>query len=301
VYPVYNSRVPFRENIGTVTQEQIQNFHRNYYIGPNVAVVGTGDVNHEQLVELANKAFGNLPNSGTGSASNADKPYFTPSLMFMRDDEMANINIGSFFEAPGWTHQDYYAMKLFNNILGEYTSDKYTGHHLNTPDRQYNTIHTHLGNCPDVTVHKSVYLPHSDTGLFANYFHGNEVHGFAMLYMGQLVLSDYALHLNQVEVFRGKNSLYNDLLRNETGTDIASEVAQQVLFLGRRVPRSETATRIANLSQEHLQRVARHWFFDRDLSIVAWGPLHSMMAFSHYNRPIRRSTLGWYGDGGFWV
>lgn len=290
-----------RENIGTVTQEQIINFHRNNYIGPNIAVVGTGDVSHEQLVELANKAFGNLPNTPNDSIANGDKPYFTPSMMFMRDDEMANINIGSFFEAPGWTHEDFYAFQLFQRILGEYTSDKYTGNHLNASDRQYNTIHTHLGNLPDVTVHKAIYLPHSDTGLFGNYFHGNEVHGFQMLYLGQLILSDYALHLNQVEVFRGKNALYNELLTSETGTDVANEIGRQVLFLGRRVPRSETATRIANLSQQHLQRVARHWFFDRDISVVSWGPLHALMAFSHYNRPMRRSTLGWYGDASYWV
>jgi len=28
----------------------------------------------------------------------------------MRDDELSNLNIGVFFEAPSWTDPDYFAM-----------------------------------------------------------------------------------------------------------------------------------------------------------------------------------------------
>jgi hypothetical protein len=31
----------------------------------------------------------------------------------MRDDEMANVNLGIFFEAPTANHPDFEAMKLF--------------------------------------------------------------------------------------------------------------------------------------------------------------------------------------------
>lgn len=30
----------------------------------------------------------------------------------MRDDEMTNVNIGVFFEAPSYNHEDYFACKL---------------------------------------------------------------------------------------------------------------------------------------------------------------------------------------------
>lgn len=41
----------------------------------------------------------------------------------MRDDEMANLNIGVFFEAPSYGESDYFAMKLLKTILGEYRAD----------------------------------------------------------------------------------------------------------------------------------------------------------------------------------
>jgi len=292
-----------RENIGTITRDQIVEFHKTHYIGPNVVVVGAGNVNHEEFTSAVENTFGRLPNqipSGL-EVKNTEKPCFTPSMLFMRDDEMANVNVGSFFHAPGWTHEDYYSMLMFQSLLGEYTSDRYTGAHLNTPDRQYSTIHKLLGDLPDLTIQKCFYKPYSDTGLIGNYFHGNEVHGYQMLFMGQLVLSDYALYLNQVEVFRARNKLYNDLLQQESGNDIAANIGQQLLYLNRVVPRSETATRISNIEGGHLSRVARNWFFDVDISAVAWGPIHNLMAFSHYNRPMRRSTLGWYGDAHYHV
>jgi len=65
--------------------------------------------------------------------------------------------------------------------------------------------------------------------------------------------------------------------------------------LNRRIPRSEFAKRIASFDGGILNRVATRWFWDKEISVVAWGPLHQISTMSHYNRPYRRSTLGWYG------
>ena len=70
---------------------------------------------------------------------------------------------------------EYFSMQLLKSIMGEYRADRFTGAHLNTPDRQYNTMHTELGKLPDITVHKCEYLPYSDTGLFGNYLYGHTV------------------------------------------------------------------------------------------------------------------------------
>jgi processing peptidase subunit beta len=37
-------------------------------------------------------------------------------------------------------------------------------------------MHAVLGNLPDVTIHRSLYIPYKDTALFGNYFMGNEVY-----------------------------------------------------------------------------------------------------------------------------
>lgn len=129
-----------RENIGLVTQDMIKEFHATHYIGPNIAVVGAGDVKHQQLVELSEKIFGALPSqSPTGlEVKNTEKPNFTPSILSMRDDELVNINVGVFFEAPSWYDEDFFAFMLYQRVLGEYTQDKYTGAHLNSCNHHFN-------------------------------------------------------------------------------------------------------------------------------------------------------------------
>lgn len=53
-------------------------------------------------------------------------------------------------------------------------------------------MHQYLGSLPDLTIHKTIYTPYSDTGLFGSYLHGNEVHSPQMLYMSQIILTEYA-------------------------------------------------------------------------------------------------------------
>jgi len=114
--------------------------------------------------------------------------------------------------------------------------------------------------------------------------------------MSQVIVSEYANYLNQVEVFRARNKLYNELLQLETGNDITQNLGNQLIYLNRRVPRSEVAQRVSHFDNGHLQRVAGKWFFDKEVSVVNWGPTHALGTAGHYNRPYRRSTLGWYGD-----
>mmetsp|Transcript_6035 Transcript_6035/g.6622 ORF Transcript_6035/g.6622 Transcript_6035/m.6622 type:complete len:523 (-) Transcript_6035:167-1735(-) len=292
--PIYG----IRENIGLITQDMIKEYHATHYIGPNIAVVGAGNVEHKQLVELSEKIFGGVASqSPTGlEVKNAEKPYFTPSILSMRDDEMVNVNVGVFFEAPSWHDEDHFAMRMFEKVLGEYTQDKYTGAHLNSSDRQYNLLHQYLGELPDLTIHKAFYNPYSDTGLFGSYLHGNEVHAPQMLFMSQVILTEYAQFMNEVEVFRARNKIYNELLQQETGADVAKAIGNQILYLNRRVPRSEVAKRISHMDSKHLGKVAFKWFWDAEMSAVLWGPIHNVITYSTYNRAWKRSTLGWMGS-----
>lgn len=58
------------------------------------------------------------------------------------------------------------------------------------------------------------------------------------------------------------------------------------------MPRSEFARRISALEPGILNRVAQRTFYDKDISVVLWGPTHLLDESSHYNRYWKRSTLG---------
>jgi len=53
-------------------------------------------------------------------------------------------------------------------------------------------------------------------------------------------------------MFRARNKLFNDLLNKEDGRELSLEMANQVLYLGRRIPRSEFAKRISSIEKNTL-------------------------------------------------
>ena len=68
----------------------------------------------------------------------------------IRDDEMYNSSVGVFYDAPHWKHPDFYSFLLLQRMFGSYQIDKHA-EHLNDCEKQYNAMHTLLGNLVDVT------------------------------------------------------------------------------------------------------------------------------------------------------
>jgi hypothetical protein len=81
-------------------------------------------------------------------------------------------------------------------------------------------MHSLLGDLPDVTMAESHYFAYSDCALFGNYFFGNEVFTRQMNYCGTCLPTIYSHYLNEVEVVRGRNHLWNSLLNTESNQAI---------------------------------------------------------------------------------
>jgi hypothetical protein len=162
-------------------------------------------------VDLAEQHFGNVKRTSERPKHGMDKAVFNPGLLFIRDDEMVNSSIGVFYDAPSWKHKDFYAFLLFQRVFGNYQIDKHA-EHLNDVKKQYNSMHAMLGDLPDVTRQECLYSPYSDCGIFGNWFFGNEVFTRQMNYCGVALPTIYSHYMNDVEVVRARNTLYNELL-----------------------------------------------------------------------------------------
>lgn len=95
-------------------------------------------------------------------------------------------------------------------------------------------------------------------------------------------------------MFRARNKYWNDLLERNDPREASARNARQVAYLDRVIPRTEIATRISHMDGAYLSRVATKWFWDKETSVSAWGPLHNVINMCHYNRPYKRATLGEY-------
>ena len=284
-----------RDNLHNVTADQVQAFHKQNYVGTRTVVsVAGGDHSQAELVDTVDKALGSLAKEG--SSCNGHQAEFTPSTMFIRDDEMNNINCGVFFKAPSYDSPEYFQLRLLQKIMGEFQADQFTGKWLNSPDKQYSIMHSQLGLFPDITLHKCDYITYQDTALFGSYLMGNEVFAAQLQYMSQFVLTEYASHVPNVELIRAKNQSYTALLRQAASAPATAQaVARQVLYHNRRVSPNEEASRLAAIDTETLQRTVSRVFYDKDLTMTVWGPVGHCLGGSIYRREVQRSSLGWLG------
>jgi len=103
-----------------------------------------------------------------------EKAVFNPGLLMIRDDEMMNSSVGVFYDAPSWKHEDFYSFLLLQRMMGSYEINQHSSH-LNDSSKQYNAMHSLLGDLPDVTRAECLYSPYSDCGIFGNWLFGNEI------------------------------------------------------------------------------------------------------------------------------
>lgn len=139
-----------------------------------------------------------------------------------------------------------------------------------------------IGDLPDVTIHNSHYFPYSDCGIFGNYFFGNEIFTRQMTYCGMALNTIYGHYMNDVEVFRARNKYYNELMATDGVVETLHDIAPQILYWGRRVPRSEIAKRVAYIDSYHMKNLCYEWFYDAEPSVTNWGPIEGTSAIGSY-------------------
>jgi processing peptidase subunit beta len=269
------------DNIPQINTNSIREYRAANYVGDHIVVVATGDVDHQAVVQQVEQQFGSLQKSAQQRRHNSEKAIYTPSLQMMRDDEMYNTNVTVFYDAPGYNHRDYWAFELLKEVNGHYRIDQHAGH-LNDTEKQYNALHTVLGELVDVTRHDAHYFTYSDCGLWGNYFFGNEVFTRNMNYAGVGPMTIKAHHFQEAEVVRARNKMYNDLLHQDQPEQVNLAIGEQILKFGRRVPRSEVAKRLSHMNAWHMKHLCNDWFYDAEPSFMNWGPCESTSAFGSY-------------------
>jgi mitochondrial-processing peptidase subunit beta len=152
------------ENIQSIQRNDLVDYIKTNYTADRMVLVGAGGVPHQQLVELAEKHFANLPtepHSGDAlavAAAQKRKPEFIGSEVRLRDDTLPTANIAIAVEGVSWKDDDYFTALVTQAIVGNW--DKAMG---NAP---------HMGSKLSGFVHKndlansfmSFSTSYSDTG-----------------------------------------------------------------------------------------------------------------------------------------
>lgn len=109
------------EVIGTIPVPDISIYHQDRYVGSNLVVSASGNVEHERIVELARKHL--EPPGGAAHGANGGEPSLDPNLRFYpKETEQYHICFG----APGISRADErrFALGLMDTIFGGSTSSR---------------------------------------------------------------------------------------------------------------------------------------------------------------------------------
>lgn len=103
------------DTITAMSRQDIGSFHRAWYRPENLVVVGTGNVDHDDLVDRVGTAFGRL-DAGAAPVRRGPEDQPEPMVAVERVTEQVHLALG--WRSFGNDHPDRFAMALANQIIG---------------------------------------------------------------------------------------------------------------------------------------------------------------------------------------
>jgi predicted Zn-dependent peptidase len=208
--------------IGAVSVADLRHWRDTHYRGEDVALVAAGRVDHDQLVELAQAHLAALP-PGPKAAHEVAR-FVGGTRIGRHPTEQAQLTLG--FPAPSDTAPDYYAARLFCDILGGGASS-----------RLFQQVREDRGLAYTVS---STLHPYADTGLFYIYAATARAQAAAALKLIEEVVAEGVTTATQRELDRVRTQARAGLLMSlETPWGQAHYVARQLAVHGRLVDPAE--------------------------------------------------------------
>lgn len=247
------------ESVTGFGADQIRGYMDRNYVGKNMVMCAAGNVEHDQLVDIATNRFADLP-SEPGKAHDAAH-YVGGDQRKQSDHEQAHIMLG--FEGRAYNSDGYYASQILGSVLGGGMSS-----------RLFQEVREKRGLC------YSVYAFHwafADTGVFGVSAATGEDN------VGELVpviLAELKKAVNEIsddEVLRVRNQIRAGLLMSlENPSGRAAQLARQQLLWGRPIEMRETIERINRIDAERVRTIAGQLFDVSTPSVAANGPIKNL-------------------------
>lgn len=232
-----------------------------------MVLVGTGGVDHEELVKLAEKHFSSLPVSPNpiplGRLAHP-KTDFVGAEVRVRNDELPAAHIAIAVEGVGWSSPDYYPMMVMQTIFGNW--DRGLGASSLLSSRLSHIISSNnLANS-----FMSFSTSYSDTGLWGIYLVSENLMNLDDLV--HFTLKEWtrmSIAPMEVEVERAKTQLKAAFLLSLDGsTAIAEDIGRQIVTSGTRLTPAQMENAIDAVSVADIKRVAQKYLWDKDVCAI---------------------------------
>ncbi|KAI9309207.1 Metalloenzyme, LuxS/M16 peptidase-like protein [Cunninghamella echinulata] len=266
-----------KENIQSLTRDDLSNYIRTYYTGERMILVGAGGVDHDALVNLAEQYFGQLPHvrDEASSKSAMKKAVFSGSELKIRNPQSNQTHIAVAVEGASWTSPDYFALLVMQSIIGSW--DRSLGATGHIASGLSSVVHNHqLANS-----FMSFNTSYKDTGLWGIYMITENTDRIDdLLKCTRNEFYRLCTSVTAEEIERAKQQLKAGLLLGLDGsTPIAEDIGRQLLTSGDRMSPKQVEEAVSTVSVDDVRRVATQ-YLNRDAAIVAIGDVDKMSNFN---------------------
>jgi len=268
------------ENIQSIKREHLVDFIKANYTAPRMCLVGAGAVDHQQLVELAEKGFQGLRTEPEVAPAEAPhQSIFVGSDTRYRNDDMEKAHVALAFEGVPWSSGDSFAQMVMQALLGNWDMHHFSGKNMASP--MCSTI-AERGLATNITTFNTQY---SDTSLFGVYGICDPDTISDMCWVIMREAANLAHRTSDEDVARAVAQLKANLLFQLDGTSqICEDIGRQLQTYRRRLSVAEIFARLDAVDAPTVRRVASELISDRDIAVAARGPLANMPDYGWLRR-----------------
>jgi len=257
--PIGRNILGTAETVKAVASPMLGSYLDRHYRGPAMVVAAAGAVDHDQLVDLANRSLADL--AGEAGPEPVAATYRGGEIREERDLMETQIMLG--FQGIPYGGDDFYTAQVLSSIIGGGMSS-----------RLFQEVREKRGLC------YSIYAFHwsfADTGVFGVHAATGpeDVNELMPVIVDELERATESI--TDKEVKRARAQLRAGLLMTlESPAARASQLARQLLLFGRIIPPEELVARIEAIDATHVRDLAAR-FFRGVPTVASVGPVNGMM------------------------
>lgn len=247
------------ESVCALTPDDIRSYMDRNYVGENMLLAAAGKVDHDALVEIADKRFANVKSTAAPTPQKAE--YIGGDKQVKSDHEQAHILIG--LEGRPYNSDGFYASQILAKILGGGMSS-----------RLFQEVRERRGLCYSVYAFNWSF---ADSGVFGV---AASTGPDKVAELVPVILQELRSATEQItdeEVIRVRNQIRAGLLMSlESPGARASQLARHQILWGRPIPMQETVDRINRITADRVKQIASEIFDNAKPSVAAIGPVDAM-------------------------
>lgn len=275
-------------NIQGMTREHLSNYIKTHYTAPRFVVSATGAVDHEEIVNLSKKLFGDLPTGG----GHTSQPFvdespgtFTGSEVRFRDPDKKKLHFAVAVQGLPWSDADSISLMLMQIILGGWSSSTYG------PDLASGSIHGSSRLASRVAENEladsvSAFNTHyADTGLFGMTAVCDPAKAQDLAWSMMYEFAGLCYEVEPTDLERAKTALKaGQLMGVDSVCPLAEDIGRQLITYGRYMSKAELFARIDSVTPESIKEVANRVIYDQDVAIAAVGDTTILPDYNWFRR-----------------